>query len=109
MPSFACGKADSNNTVAHNGLLDFDITDLVPFSTTQVKIYLPDSYNIPSDIGIYVIKAGSYIETNDFSVSGNIITINITDGGVLDSDGMGDGTIKIRGLGIFERKPDNPL
>jgi hypothetical protein len=77
--------------VALIGALSYSVTGLTPGATTDVTIVLPAG---SAPTAVYKQVGGQYVDlTSIATITGNTITLHITDGGVGDSDGAANGTI----------------
>lgn len=80
-----------------NGVFAFDVTGLTPGQTVDVVITLPtnagpDTYYKFQNGGSFEFLRGPG-DTEGATISGNVITLRLTDGGVGDADGLANGTI----------------
>jgi hypothetical protein len=75
-----------------HGLFSFEITNIKPGDTVTLRITLPSA--LPAGSGYWKYQNGTWSEIPVVSEAGtNIITIQLTDGGTGDADGVANGTI----------------
>jgi hypothetical protein len=73
------------------GALSYGITGVVPGSTVQVTINLPPG---SAPTAAYKLTGSSYSDASSLAViDGDAVTLQLTDGGTGDSDGVPNGTI----------------
>ena len=73
------------------GDIGFSVTGLVPGSSTSVSIQLPAGSD-PTNV--LKLVNGTYVDVSSIAtISGNAITLHLTDGGFGDEDGVANGTI----------------
>ncbi len=91
-----CSGKPKNVSFLH-GLFSFSVVDIAPGSTVVVNITLP----APTPGGTQFWQCGGKAVWQQLSVGSNdgdnTITINVTDGGMGDSDGAANGVIAVRG------------
>jgi len=74
------------------GVIGYRVHGLTPGSTTSVEIRLADGTAAPTTVVKRI--AGTYSDvTSQAAISGNVITLTLTDGGPLDADGVANGVI----------------
>jgi hypothetical protein len=80
-----------SGAISLTGALTYDVTGLVPGSTIDVTFLLP----VGSDpTNIYKFQNGSWVDlTSIATFSGDVVTLQLTDGGLGDADGVANGTI----------------
>ncbi|MBA4371395.1 MAG: hypothetical protein C0402_00890 [Thermodesulfovibrio sp.] len=75
----------------NNGLVSFKLNAVATGGTAQVKITLPAA--IPAGSKVYKTDATGFHEYSGATISGNAVTLTLTDGGNGDSDGAANGSI----------------
>jgi hypothetical protein len=77
--------------IAIVGALTYEVGNLVPGQSIDVSIALPSGSN-PS--AVYKLENGSYVDVSSLAtISGDTITLHLTDGGLGDADGAANGVI----------------
>lgn len=74
-----------------HGLVSFVISGISAGATVTVTITLPAS--VPAGTKYYKIDSSGFHEFADAVISGNTVTLDLTDGGALDDDGTANGVI----------------
>ena len=75
------------------GAFSYQINGLSTTVAETVRISLIFAADIPSGAKLYKVTASGYTEITDATFSGRTATFSITDGGVLDADGILNGSI----------------
>jgi hypothetical protein len=78
--------------VFKDGLVSFKVTGVTPGATVKVQLLFPGG--IPSGSKIYKVTGTGFTEFKDVVISGNAVTLTITDGGSGDADGLANGVIE---------------
>jgi hypothetical protein len=80
-----------SGAISLSGALSYDVTGLEPGSTIDVTFQLPPGSD-PTNI--YKLQNGSSVDlTSIATISGDVVTLSLTDGGLGDADGLANGTI----------------
>jgi len=75
-----------------HGMFSFQVVGLIPGETVTLTIQLPTA--VPTGTKWWKYHAGQWHDYNvPITISGNTITITLTDGGIGDIDGIADGII----------------
>ena len=74
-----------------NGVVSFKIAGLAPGGSASVVLTFPAS--IPAGARIFKIDSGGFHEFPGSVINGNTVTLNLTDGGAGDADGVANGVI----------------
>jgi hypothetical protein len=74
-----------------NGVIAFRVAGLTPGGTASVVLTFPAS--IPADAKIFKIDSGGFHEFPGAVISGNTVTLTLTDGGTGDADRVANGVI----------------
>jgi hypothetical protein len=74
-----------------NGVLAFKVAGLAPGGTASVVLTFPAS--VPANAKVYKIDSGGFHEFPGAAISGNTVTLALTDGGAGDADGIANGVI----------------
>ncbi|MDA8082355.1 MAG: thrombospondin type 3 repeat-containing protein [Nitrospiraceae bacterium] len=75
----------------NNGLVTFKVNGVAIGGTSQVTLTFPSA--IPSGSKVYKALADGFHEYTNAAISGNTVTLTLTDGGAGDSDGVANGSI----------------
>jgi hypothetical protein len=73
------------------GLLEYNVQGIPSGSTVQVKLTFPE--DIPAGSKVYQVTSSGYSELPSATISGNVVTLNLTDGGTGDRDLQRNGVI----------------
>ena len=73
-----------------DGLVDAEIHDVAPGETVEVELEYPEA--IPEGSKVYMTDSRGFYEAPAV-ISGNRVTLTVTDGGIGDSDGQANGVI----------------
>jgi hypothetical protein len=74
-----------------DGLVSFKVEGVAPGGTIAVKVTFPS--DIPAGSKVYQVDANGFHEYAGATISGNSLTMTLTDGGPGDGDGQVNGTI----------------
>ena len=74
-----------------DGLVSFQINGLAPGATVTVTLTFPTAF--PQDASYYKVNDNGFYEFLDANISGNTVTLTITDGATGDNDGVANGVI----------------
>jgi hypothetical protein len=74
-----------------NGVIAFNVAGLAPGGTASVVLTFPAP--IPSDAKVFKIDSGGFHEFPGAVISGNTVTLTLTDGGAGDADRVANGII----------------
>ena len=85
-----------------DGLVSYEVRGIAPGSSVTVRITFPTSLTAGSRI--YKVCSSGYHEFPGAVISGNVVTLPLTDGGVGDSDGAANGIISDP-VGVAEPLP----
>ena len=88
------------------GLVGFRVTGLAPGGSASVTIMVPATVG-DADLGgdYWKLQRGAWYRVPSARVTGNQITLELTDGGTGDADGTADGTIVDPGAPARPAKP----
>lgn len=73
------------------GLIGYDVEGIEPGATIRVKLTFPE--NIPAGSKVYQATSAGYSEAPGAAISGNTVTLSLTDGGEGDRDLLRNGII----------------
>jgi hypothetical protein len=80
-----------SGAISLTGALSYDVTGLQVGATIDVTFQLPPGSDPTS---IYKLQNGTYVDLSSIAtISGDVVTLQLTDGGLGDSDGVANGTI----------------
>jgi hypothetical protein len=74
-----------------DGLVSYQVIDVVPGSTVTVKVTFPSG--IPAGSKLYKVGPAGFTEVVNPAIQGHSVTLTLTDGGQGDSDGLVNGVI----------------
>jgi hypothetical protein len=74
-----------------DGLVRYQVVDLVPGRTATVKVTFPSG--IPAGSKVFKVGSAGFKEVGNPAIQGNTVTLTLTDGGAGDSDGVANGVI----------------
>lgn len=86
------GKPDSSAFIFPNGVIKYIVTGTGFGATVTVTLIYPST--IPAGSKVYKITAAGYTEFAGASISGNQVTLTLTDGGSGDADGLANNSIE---------------
>lgn len=86
-----CGTTPAASLNFPQGFFSFNITPIAPGSTVTITATLPS--NMPANTQYWKCVNWQWVQIPVVSVVGNVMTIQLTDGGPGDADGVANGTI----------------
>src|SRR5262249_33484683 len=85
------GNTLPSGAIVTSGALSYTVHDVPVGGTIDVQIALP---NGSAPTGVFKLQSGQYVDVSSSAViSGNTITLHLTDGGLGDADGSANGVI----------------
>jgi hypothetical protein len=85
------GNAVPSGATVLTGALTYEVDGLTPGGSIDVTLVLPDGSD-PTNV--YKLRNGNYVDVASIAtISGDTITLHLTDGGPQDADGLANGVI----------------